>query len=221
MAIQYTENFYEMIRDDSEKSARTIVKLVLELTQCKRVIDVGCGDGAWLKVFKENGIQDILGVDGDYVNPNILAIPKEQFFPFDLTKPLRLDRQFDLVVSLEVAEHLPPESAEAFIDSLTSLGPVILFSAAIPHQPGDYHINTQWLDYWVKLFQKRDYVAIDCIRPKIWNNKNVAYYFAQNILFFVETSYLEKNSLLKSEFEKNGGLPLPLVHPTLYLQTNY
>ena len=60
-----------------------------------------------------------------------------------------MNRKFDLVLSLEVAEHLPSECAEAFVESLVNLGPVILFSAAIPYQGGENHVNEQWPEYWV------------------------------------------------------------------------
>ena len=121
----YTEQFYQTHQDGARRSAREIVPLVLELIRPKSAIDVGCGVGTWLSVFRENGVEDICGVDGDYVNPQMLAIPAERFFPFDLTKPLSLGRQFDLVVSLEVAEHLPAEYATTFVRSLTRLGPVL------------------------------------------------------------------------------------------------
>jgi SAM-dependent methyltransferase len=215
----YTDEFYKLNREYSKKSPQVIVPLVLELLPCQRVIDVGCGEGTWLKVFQEFGVEEILGVDGDYLDRNSLVISKEQFFPFDLTKPLHLDRQFDLAVSLEVAEHLPAESADIFINSLTSLAPAILFSAAIPHQPGEHHINTQWPNYWVNLFQARNYVVIDCIRKKIWHNPDVAYWYAQNILLFVQRDYLENNLLLKQEREENEPNALSIVHPELYINT--
>lgn len=132
----YTEQFYIDQRKSSRRSANEIVPLVLELIQPKSVIDVGCGVGAWLSVFRECGIEDILGVDGNWVDKNMLEIPENRFLVFDLTTPVLMNRHFDLVVSLEVAEHLPSECAEIFIDSLTRLGPTILFSAAIPFQGG-------------------------------------------------------------------------------------
>jgi hypothetical protein len=63
-------------------------------------------------------------------------------------------RTFDLAICLEVAEHLPPEAAEGFIDSLTRLAPVVLFSAAITFQVGNQHLNGQWPDYWATLFRR-------------------------------------------------------------------
>ena len=215
--MAYTENFFRELQDGSYRSAKEIVPLVLELVQPKSVIDIGCGAGTWLSVFKEFGIEDICGVDGDYVGEEILKIPKEQFLSLDLSKPFHLDRQFDLVLSLEVAEHLPPESAGIFIDSLTRLGSVILFSAAIPHQGGTQHMNEQWPDYWAKFFHHTGYVAIDCIRKTIWQNANVEWWYAQNLLLFVRTDYLHSHHSLNRAFENTATSQLSIVHPQKYL----
>lgn len=143
----YNEGFFQYLQEGSKRSAEQIVPILLELIQPQSVIDVGCGTGTWLSVFCEHGIEDIWGVDGDYVQEEALEIPKDRFLSHDLTKPLALDRKFDLAISLEVAEHLPCDSAEAFVDSLTQLAPVILFSAAIPFQGGVGHVNEQWQEY--------------------------------------------------------------------------
>ena len=74
--------------------------------------------------------------------------------PFDLNQPFTLDRTSDLVVCLEVAEHVPPLSAGDFIASLTRLASIILFSAAIPYQGGDGHLNEQWPEYWADPLQQ-------------------------------------------------------------------
>ena len=78
-------------------------------------------------------MNDILGLDGNYINQEIFQLSLEYFSPWDLSQPIFLNRTYDLVVSLEVAEHLPETSAQSFVDSLIRLGNVVLFSAAIPH----------------------------------------------------------------------------------------
>lgn len=215
MNTPYTENFYEMLTQGSRRSAREIVPLVLEFIQPKSVVDVGCGLGSWLSVFKDLGIGECLGIDGDYVNTDRLEISREEFQPFDLDTSLKLDRTFDLVVSLEVAEHLPPESARTFIASLTDLGSVVLFSAAIPLQGGTNHVNEQWPGYWAQLFQERGYLAIDCLRKKIWNNENVEPWYAQNILVFVRRNCIEHYPLLERELKQTNMSELAMVHPRI------
>ena len=214
----YTENFFDNLKEGSKQSAKEVVPLVLELIQPQSVVDVGCGSGEWLSVFKQHGINDILGIDGDYVDRKLIAIPPNNFLSFDLTKPLALDKKFDLVVSLETAEHLPSKSAEIFVDSLTQLGSVILFSAAIPFQGGTEHINERWPEYWNYLFQRKDYEVIDCIRPQLWRNQNVEYWYIQNTFMFVQKDYLEQHEVLKKLREKNDTKKFSLVHPQMYLE---
>ncbi|MDB9373117.1 methyltransferase domain-containing protein [Nodularia sphaerocarpa] len=212
----YTQNFYQSIREGSRLSAQAVVPLVMELIPVKSLVDVGCGLGTWLSVFKDFGIEDYLGIDGDYVDANMLEIESSKFLCFDLKQPLEIERKFDLVVSLEVAEHLPVESAEIFIHSLTKLGDIVLFSAAIPFQGGLNHLNEQWLEYWGEIFAKYGYVAIDCLRRKIWNNEKVEPWYAQNLLIFVKETCLGEYPLLEREFHQ-GEHNLAMVHPKIYL----
>src|SRR5215470_339284 len=184
-ATHYTSAFYERLRQGATRSAEIIAPLVLKLVPAKNVLDVGCGDGSWLAAFQGLGASDVLGIDGEYVQRDLLQIPPASFQPADLAKPFRLDRVFDLALSLEVAEHLPPASAPGFIESLTLAGPAILFSAAIPHQGGDNHINEQWPEAWAAMFKKHGYLAIDAIRRHIWHNQAVEWWYAQNIMLYV------------------------------------
>jgi len=75
----YSKDFYESLPEIAQLSAKEIVPLVLELIQPKSVIDVGCGLGTWLSVFKQHGIEDFLGVDGYYIDKKMLQIPEENF----------------------------------------------------------------------------------------------------------------------------------------------
>ena len=214
----YTQKFYKDQSVGSRRSAEAIVPLVLTLIKPQSVIDVGCGLGIWLSVFKEFGVKDVFGIDGDHVDRSMLQIPNERFTAFDLKKPIPIDRQFDLVISLEVAEHLPEDCAKTFIHSLTGLGPVILFSVAIPFQGGTNHLNEQWPDYWANHFNDNGYVAVDCLRKKVWQDDQVEWWYAQNMLLFCQKDYLASNPLLKEEFENTHPSQLSIVHPRKYLE---
>ena len=213
----YTPNFYNEIRDGSARSAEVIVPLVSNLLHPASVVDVGCGDGTWLSIFRKLGTQEIVGVDGDYVRPDLLQIPPENFCPADLAKPFTLDRTFDLAVSLEVAEHLPAGAASSFVASLTRLAPVVLFSAAIPFQGGNHHVNEQWPDSWAALFRQHNYVPVDCIRKHVWQNSAVEWWYAQNALLFVQPGLFETNPALYAEFRNTNACQLAVVHPRNYL----
>lgn len=212
----YTKDFYSKRQEGAKQSAREIVPLVLELVKPKSIVDVGCGTGDWLSVCKECGMEDILGIDGDSVDKTLLQIPEEKFLFADLKKPIHINRLFDLAMSLEVAEHLPIECAEDFVNSLVRLSSVVFFSAAVPFQGGRNHINEQWPDYWKQHFQRCGYVVVDALRKKIWQNDKIKYWYCQNILFFVEKEYLMGNVLLKKEWENTSEEQLSIIHPKLY-----
>lgn len=214
----YTDAYYESLRAGARRSAQVVVPLVLRLVRPWHVVDVGCGQGTWLAVFREHGIEDVWGIDGAYVDRGHLEIPRERFLPWDLTHPLRLDRSFDLAVSLEVAEHLPASSARVFVESLAALAPVVLFSAAAPYQGGQSHVNEQWPAYWAELFAARDYVPVDCLRRRLWDDDRVEWWYAQNLLLFADLRHLELLPLLRQEHERAGGTAPALVHPKRYLE---
>ncbi|SNB47967.1 methyltransferase domain-containing protein [Geobacter sp. DSM 9736] len=214
---RYNRRFYVHQRERSRMSAREIVPLVIDLVGPKSVIDVGCGTGAWLSVFRDHSIEDIHGVDGPWVDRDMLLIPAERFTSADLGRPLPAGREFDLVMSLEVAEHIPSERAGAFVDALAALGPVVLFSAAIPGQGGTHHVNEQWPEYWTAFFAERGYAVIDCIRSEVWHNDRVEWWYAQNILMFVRRDLLDRYPGLRRKLELTRNNQLSLVHPKQYL----
>lgn len=109
----YTQKFFADRHERTVHSASTILSIALEtLPDVRSAVDVGCGVGTWLSVLKDRGVEDIRGIDGEWVDPKMLVIPPESFLTADLTKPLQISRRFDLAISLEVAEHLPPECAK-------------------------------------------------------------------------------------------------------------
>ncbi len=216
----YSDAFYDNVREGARRSARGIVPLIVDLVEPRSVVDVGCGEGTWLSVFIEHGVEDVLGLDGEHIDTDELEIPAGRFRALDLTKPFQLHRTFDLVVSLEVGEHLPLESAEGFVESLTKLGPVVLFSAAIPFQGGTRHVNEQWQSWWADLFRDRGYVVIDCVREPIWERADVEAWYAQNMMVLAETGHIESAATgLARAYEKGCRGPLSIVHPRLYLET--
>jgi SAM-dependent methyltransferase len=213
----YDRHFFLAQREGARGSARRVVPLVVDWVRPQHVVDVGCGTGTWLSVFRECGVEDIWGIDGEYVL-DWLETPRERFLPHDLRIPLKLDRQFDLVVSLEVAEHLPAECADGFVESLATLGPVVLFSAAIPFQGGTSHLNEQWPEYWAARFNRHGYAVIDALRPRIWLDPEVEWWYAQNMLLFVRRGALPAYPSLLHELERTSPARLSIVHPKKYLE---
>lgn len=189
------------------EAATHVLPVLFELYKPSSILDIGCGLGNWIQVAKQMGVIDIIGVDGSYVNRSLLKIDEKEFVEKDLTKPFELGRRFDLAISLEVAEHLPESCASGFIESLTKHADVILFSAALPGQGGQNHINEQWPEYWQTHFQSRGFVMLDCIRPKIWNDTRIDRWYRQNIFLVVKHGHALAEG-------KNNQI-LSLVHPEL------
>jgi hypothetical protein len=213
MRRTYGPEFYNAIDDIGLRSAKATVPLLLEHLRVDSVVDVGCGTGTWLSVFSDLGVGRIMGYDGPWVDPHRLCIPADCFASIDLAvPPLGNTERFDLSVSLEVAEHLEPIAGDSLVAFLVRLSDVVLFSAAIPGQPGTHHINCRWPSYWAAKFSAHDFIAVDLLRWSLWNNEGVGWYYRQNMLLYVKRAALERVRAPVGSV----GPPRDLVHPRGY-----
>jgi SAM-dependent methyltransferase len=210
MTSHYDRQFYNRNSPGSAHSAAKVVPFVISLVGPNSVADIGCGTGTWTAEFARHGVTDVLGIDGAHVGRSLLEIAESSFLQWDLERPVRLERTFDLAISMEVAEHLSPGRACSFVDDLTGLAPVVLFSAAIPGQGGVGHINEQWPSYWARIFAERGFRAVDRLRAQFWDDAEVESWYRQNMLLFVR----EDRAQAFSQAGRPG--PLDIVHPELY-----
>jgi len=185
----YTRTFYDRRASRAARSADALVPIVAGLMPVRSVVDVGCGDGTWLRAFAEHGAAEIQGIDGPWVPEASLRIPPGQFRRFDLgTAPLPYrdalpqDRRYDLAISFELLEHLEEDRADALVELLCSLSDTLLVSAAAPHQGGTRHVNEQWPDYWADRFARRGYKPFDFLRYAVWDDERIAPWYRQNII---------------------------------------
>jgi len=190
---KYDRNFFERQKKDAEVSFLGIIKCLnrhLGGAEISSAIDLGCGLGYFLNTYKkvwqgEGKKLKVHGVDGDYVQRDMLALNKDEFEAYDLKKVYRTDATYDIAISTECAEHLPPQRADSFVEDLTRLSDIVLFSAAVPYQGGTEHINEQPVTYWIKLFDKYGYEFRDIIRPDIWDDSSIATCYRQNMVIYV------------------------------------
>ncbi len=121
------------------------------------VLDIGCGVGAYLSLFRSLGSRTVFGVDGLPREATVLT--EAEYQAGNLGEPLDLKRIFDLVVCVEVAEHLDETASDTLLDSIArhSAG-VIVFSAAEPGQPGQGHINCRPIGDWLQRWSRRGWV---------------------------------------------------------------
>ncbi len=182
----------------NSKSAEKVLPLLLNFISLESVLDVGCGSGDWLQVLKKCGIVDLTGIDS-FINIPSSTVNLEKNYCYenvDLSKPFDLGRKFDLIISLEVAEHLPDLSSDSFVNSLVKHGDLILFSAAIKGQGGFQHINEQPIQYWINKFKQHDYVFVDFFRNKIWEDNDIKWWYRQNMFLICKKNYFDNNKLL-------------------------
>jgi SAM-dependent methyltransferase len=212
----YDGAFYAQQADESLRSARAVVPLVVDLVRPASVLDVGCGVGTWLKAFAENGVTDFLGLDGDYVSRADLRVPVAHFRPADLTRPPDLGRRFDLAACVEVGEHLPAAAAPGLVALLTAAAPLVLFSAAPPNQRGTTHINEQWPAFWRRLFAAHGFVRLDPFRPRVWRDRRVNWWYQQNLFLYARESELAARPVLRAEYELAQEFPFELVHEQVF-----
>jgi SAM-dependent methyltransferase len=184
MHQSYSKIFYAWQRVGSWRSARAILPIVFNAVKPQSVVDVGCGVGTWLDVARKLGAADTLGFEGSWVKALPARYQGLSIEAADLEQPLHYGRTFDLAMSMEVAEHLSPARADSFVADLVALAPHVLFSAAVPGQGGNNHVNEQWQSFWADRFAAHGYGPRDIVRPAVRSNRGVAYWYRQNTVLY-------------------------------------
>jgi len=206
----YSTDFYDYIDAGSRASADVVAHLILGQMKVKSLLDVGSGHGAWAAEWMKAGVADVIAVDGDYVRRDQLAIPADKFIAHDLATSLDLKRRFDLVQTLEVAEHLPAASAAGFVENLVRHSDVILFSAAVPHQGGEHHVNEQPPQYWRELFAKQGYEVFDWLRPQLAGQRQVKAWYRFNSFIYANKTGRKRLSKAILAAAVPAGKPLEI-----------
>lgn len=149
--MTYDDQFFTDEGRVARESAAIVIPWVLHnlKTWPSLIIDIGCGTGEWAYEWLNEAARldtqfDVLGIDA--------------YAPTCVVPRLRLDithgvdcTGWDLAICLEVAEHLPSESAEPLVAGLAKAN-TVLFSAATPGQPGVGHVHCQPHEFWHDLF---------------------------------------------------------------------
>lgn len=194
----YDKHFYDQICTGSSSSAKKLVPYLIDNLKPSSVIDFGCGIGTWLYEFKKNGCS-VFGLDGNYVDRNMLMIDKSEFKPTNLEERVFLDKRYDLAISLEVAEHLSENRAQSFVADLAQASDIVLFSAAFKGQGGNHHINEQHPKYWIEKFKKEGLLVIDCIRGNFYGDQEIEWWYRNNSFLFVKEDIFHKYKHLHSD----------------------
>jgi SAM-dependent methyltransferase len=188
----YDLRFFQETRDRSLVAARRILPLIRDLCSFDSIVDIGCGLGTWLLAAQELGAAEIKGIDIPCVPRELLVVDGQHIETLNLEKPIRLSKTYDVCLCLELAEHLSPGRADALVNELVDLAPVVVFSAAIPFQGGDGHKNEIWPEFWAQKFAAKRFLAWTGLREEIWNWSDIPWWYRQNIVIYVKDAFWEK-----------------------------
>lgn len=176
--ISNDEKEHTFIKELSDQ----INKYILE-NNIKTVYDFGCGEGKYLKSIVEFDKSIIAtGFEGHQINGVFNNILKE-----DLSKKINMPK-VDLVISIEVGEHIPKEFEQVFIDNIcTHSKDHVILSWAVKNQGGLGHVNCQNNDYIISQMLERGFhfdqektKEVRLLMPAIWI-KNTIMIFKKSI----------------------------------------
>jgi hypothetical protein len=203
-------------RLSAQKIVPAVQGLMAEGHSITSVADFGCALGTWLSVWQQAGVADVQGVDGDYLKGQALEFDAALIRLDDLTRHIDLGRRFDLVQSLEVAEHLPLAAAATFVATLVRHGDIVLFSAAPPGQGGEYHVNEQSYGFWRDLFAGHGYALFDAVRGMIAGDDSIRYWYRYNSFLFVKESAISRLKPAVAASRISPGAAVPDISPPLF-----
>lgn len=195
------------IREGAQTSAAIVAPVVQELVQARSVVDLGGGEGWWAHAFATLGARAV-SVDSA---PLERPAPDVRHIRHDLGEPFSSLERFDLALCLEVAEHVDANASDGLVASLCSAAPVVLFSAAVPGQGGDNHVNEQWPEFWVERFERCGYRCSGALRWRFWSDDRIEPWYRQNLLFATEAP-----DRFGELFATPTAEPWPVVHPELF-----
>lgn len=214
LSRRYSGSFYAHHHEDSLASAKGVLAALSRYIKVRTILDVGCGSGSWLIAADQvmPAVTTLIGVDGPWAKPQIDSTVMS-FQTVDLIEPFSLGKSFDLVISMEVGEHLPVSSSSVYVESLTSHSDLILFSAAIKGQGGTNHINEQPQTFWVELFNRYGFNVYFFLRGQLWRDASIAYWYRQNLCCFARDNSPIDHTLKNIEEHSSEIFLVDVAHP--------
>jgi SAM-dependent methyltransferase len=210
---QYDRDYFARHSAGSRAAAEAILPLIWPIARPASIVDLGCGTGAWLEVARRMGASEVLGLDFDG-SPAAGVISSASFRAVDLEGGLpELARKFDLAICVEVLEHVTPSAGERAVAWLCRHAPLVVFSAAVPLQGGRHHVNEQWLSTWAKPFRRHDFAFYDLIRPRIWGNEGIPFWYRQNTIIAAAVGFPALAGIAPTPDDN-----LDVIHPDLWRQ---
>ncbi len=122
----------------------------------RTVLDAGCAWGLLVESLRVRGIE-AYGVDiSEYAIQHVYPDIKQYCRVGSITDPL--PQRYDLIVSIEVFEHMPPADSEQAIANLCQYSDnIVMFSSPVDYKEAT-HLNVQPPDYWARQFARHQFI---------------------------------------------------------------
>jgi len=181
----YDTEFFLEGEKFKKDSASKVAEIINEHVAFNSVFDVGCGMGIYLEEFHRLG-KEAFGCDFSVEG---LRITPKQFTAFqaDATKPITLNRKFDLLICFEVAEHIHKKYSKQLVTNCIRNSDTVLFTAAPVGQGGVGHINEQPYEFWIDLFVEQGFALDNGLTEQMraqMKKENVVFWIANNLMLF-------------------------------------
>lgn len=210
----------DLVRDGCVRSAAAILPVVFAfLRQADwdgdappAMLEVGAGEGWWSAEAVKLGVRDVYACD---VEEHQRAGVEVYTWDAEAGSPLPLwrgEKRWPVALCLEMAEHVSYDAGLDLVKELTRVSDYVVWSAAIPHQGGDGHVNEQWPAFWAGVFDANGWTLIDALRMKLWgmsmpSAEHIEPWYAQNLLVARPQQHPGEGA---------DHIPMPLVHPAFY-----
>lgn len=147
------------------------------------LVDLGCGTGAFSASVQDE--KDVLGIDFSVGSREVSFLKPENFLVADLTQPLDLNKRFDVVMSLEVWEHMLPDCENVYLDNVCSLDPkVLIISCAVPGQIGRHHYTPHTHSEVIDTISARGFRLNETLTEKFRKIPKLATFYRKNTFVF-------------------------------------
>ncbi len=146
-------------------------------------VDLGCGNARYAMLIEHHGIP-CGAYDG---NPNTPEMSNGFGKVLDLTTSFQLGKVYDWVVSLEVAEHIPAQYADVYLDNIDRHNTKgVILSWAKQGQEGIGHVNCKNHDEVMSAFSAMGY-EYDSEASSTLRNNATHMWYRNNIMVFRKT----------------------------------
>lgn len=188
----YDRSFFQDANEEKARSAAAVADILCQFYHFETVFDVGCGCGLYLAELARLGKEAVgcdLSCDGVRLVP-----PSVTAFQADVTRPIVMNRRFDISMCFEVAEHTRRRFSQTLVQNCVSLADRVLFTSAPPGQGGVGHINERPYRFWIDLFVEQSFGYESALSERVrqaMKEADVVSWISNNFMSFARGSTLK------------------------------